>query len=127
MVAGEYLAIFKQSEHPDEAWTFIKWVLQPEVQASWSMESGYLPVRESVLEVEEYQRFLDEHPGQRVFVEQMKYAQAQRAVDYHAIEIQRALAIAIEKATVGNQDPKTVLSEAAETSNRLLQSVARSQ
>ncbi|MBT8400719.1 MAG: ABC transporter substrate-binding protein, partial [Rhodothermia bacterium] len=47
VVAGEYLAIFKQTTHPDEAWTFVKWILDPEIQAFWSMESGYLPVRQS--------------------------------------------------------------------------------
>jgi len=40
IVGGEYLVVFKQSEHPDEAWTFIKWIIQPEVQARWSMKSG---------------------------------------------------------------------------------------
>lgn len=125
VVAGEYLAIFKQSEHPDEAWTFVRWMLDPEVQAFWSMKSGYLPVRASVLDVPEYQAFLAEHPGQKAFVDQMQYAQAQRPIDFHTVAIQRNLAIAIEKATVGGQDPATVLREAAEASNALLESARR--
>lgn len=120
---GEYLAIFKQSEHPDAAWTFIKWMLQPETQAFWSMESGYLPVRASVLDVPEYQRYLEENPGLRAFVEQMPYTQTQRPIDYEQLEIQRALANAIEQATVGGADPRTALEAAAAESNRLLDAV----
>jgi ABC-type glycerol-3-phosphate transport system substrate-binding protein len=120
VVAGEYLAIFKQSAHPDAAWRFVKWMIDPDVQAFWSMTSGYLPVRKSVIEVPEFQEFLAENPAQRAFVEQMQVAQAQRPLDYYAIEIQNLLAGAIERATVGGQDPRTVLEEAATRSNQLL-------
>jgi ABC-type glycerol-3-phosphate transport system substrate-binding protein len=121
VVAGEYLAIFKQSAFPDEAWTFVKWMIQPETQAFWSMESGYLPVRQSVVEVPEFQRFLDANPPQRAFVEQMAYAQAQRPIDFNTIRIQRLLAEAIERATVGAEPPDRVLSETASEAEMLLQ------
>ena len=126
VVAGEYLAIFKQSEHPEAAWSFVKWMLDPDVQAFWSMESGYLPVLRSVLEVEEYAAFLERNPAQKAFVDQMQFAQAQRPLDFHTLEIQRNLTIAIERATVGGEDPATVLIEAAEASNTLLSQVDRS-
>jgi multiple sugar transport system substrate-binding protein len=125
VVAGEYLAIFRQTEHPDEAWAFIKWTLNPEIQAFWSMQSGYLPVRKSVLEVEEFRQFLDDNHGHRSFAEQMEYAVAQRPMDFHTLEIQRFLARAIEQATVGGQDPRTVLAEAARRSNALLSQVSQ--
>ncbi len=121
---GEYLAVFKQSKHPDEAWTFIKWMIQPEIQAFWSMESGYLPVRASVLDVPEYQQYLTENPGLRAFVEQMAHTQTQRPIDYHQLEIQRALAQAIERSTVGGADPRAALAAAAAEANRLLDSVS---
>ncbi len=125
VVAGEYLAIFKQSAHPDEAWEFLKWMVRPDIQAEWSIASGYLPVRASVMEVDAFREFLDGHPQQRAYVEQMQFAQAQRPMDFKAVEIQRYLAIALEQATVGGQDPATVLREAAEKSNALLSAVAR--
>lgn len=125
VVAGEYLAIFKQTEHPQAAWAFVRWITQPDVQAFWSMASGYLPIRQAALDDAEFQRFLGENPGHRAFVEQMEFAQAQRPMDFHALEIQRELAVAIEQATVGGADPATVLSRAAATSNELLASVDR--
>lgn len=98
--------------------------MSPEIQAFWSMESGYMPIRKSVLDVPEYQAFLEENPAHRMFVEQMEFAQAQRPMDFYPIEIQRSLARAIEQALVGGEDPRTVLNEAAEHSNELLDQVA---
>jgi multiple sugar transport system substrate-binding protein len=118
---GEFLTIFKQSEHPEEAWKFVKWIVQPENQAFWSMKSGYLPVRKSVLEIEEYKKFLDENPKLKVYVEQMKYARSQRPIDYHAMRIDKLLAEAIEKTTIGNVDPQTSLNHAAAEANKILQ------
>ncbi len=126
IVGGEYLAIFKQSEHPQEAWTFVKWILKPETQALWSMRSGYLPVRHAVTKIKAYQDFLQAHPGLRVYVEQLDYAQSPRPVDYHGLEITRYMAEAIEKATKGKIDAKTALDEAAAKSNQLLQQATRS-
>lgn len=62
VVGGEYLALFKQSRNPHAAWEFMKWMLRPDVQAMWSMRSGYLPVRHAVHDIPEYRRYLDEHP-----------------------------------------------------------------
>ncbi len=124
VVGGEYLVVFKQSKHPKESWTFIRWLLRPDIQAMWSMKSGYLPVRSSVVQIKEYQEFLEENPGLKAYVEQMKYAQSPRPIDYYSLEISRAIAEAIEKATLGNMDPKTVLDEAAVKSNKLLKSIA---
>ena len=43
-LAGEQLTIFRQSSHPAAAWTFVKWMLRPDVQARFSETSGYLPL-----------------------------------------------------------------------------------
>jgi multiple sugar transport system substrate-binding protein len=126
IVAGEYLGIFKQSANPDAAWTFVKWMTNPEVQAFWSMRSGYLPIRRSVFEVEEFRQFLEENPAHRAFAEQMSVAQAQRPIDFYSLEIERNMANAIEQATVGGADPESALRSAADASNRLLRSVAAS-
>ncbi|WP_420454366.1 ABC transporter substrate-binding protein [Rubrivirga sp.] len=121
---GEYLAIFKQSEHPDAAWTFIKWMMEPEVQAQWSRESGYLPIRRSVLDVPSYRAFLEENDGLRAFVEQMSVSGNER-IDYQQLEISRLIAQAIERATVGGEDPRAALEAAAAESNRLLDAAER--
>jgi ABC-type glycerol-3-phosphate transport system substrate-binding protein len=90
------------------------------------MKSGYLPVRGDVLEIDWYRQFLDENPGQKAFVDQMEFAQAQRPMDFNTLKIQRELTVAIEQATVGGMDPATVLREAARKGNELLRSADRS-
>jgi multiple sugar transport system substrate-binding protein len=119
---GEHLAIFRRSQHPEAAWTFVKWMLRPDVQAFFSERSGYLPVRRSVLDLPEYRAYLDRDPGLRAFVEQIPTARSREAIDYHKVALNRHVAEAIERTIVGGVDPARALSEAADKSNRLLQS-----
>ncbi len=124
-LAGEHLTVFKQSKNPDEAWRFIKWILRPDIQAKFSIESGYLPVRKSVLDLPEYKKFLESDPAMKSFVEQISISQARASIDFYRVEINQNIAEAVEKAIIGNSDIKTVLNEAAEKSNKLLQKVKR--
>ncbi len=125
-VAGEHMAIFRQSAHPKEAWTFVKWMLKPEVQAMFSMKSGYLPVRKSTLSLQSYKDHLASDRALKAYVDQMAVGQGRLPIDYHRIEINRYLAEAIEKATLGKQDPKAMLDEAAAKCDALLQSARAS-
>jgi len=120
IVGGEYLAIFRQSEHPKEAWTFVKWMVRPEIQAMWSMKSGYLPVRHAVRSIPEYIEFLEKNQALKAYVDQLEVAQAPGPIDYHGLRISRHIAEAIEQAALGEQDVRTVLNAAAEKSNALL-------
>lgn len=124
-IAGEHLSIFKQSRHPEEAWTFVKWMLQPETQAYFSMESGYLPVRMSTLSLPEYQEHLELDFALRAFVEQLPLGQPRPRMDYHRVEINHHIAEAIERTLVGGVDPEVALDAAAANSNLLLRSVTR--
>ncbi len=117
---GEHMAIFRQSRHPREAWTFVRWMVQPDVQAAFSMSSGYLPVRRSTLSMKRYIDFLASDPALSAFVRQIDYGRARSPIDRHRTEINRYLAEAIEKATLGGIDPTIALDEAAARANALL-------
>ncbi|MHB8579265.1 MAG: ABC transporter substrate-binding protein [Ignavibacteriaceae bacterium] len=119
-IDGEHLAIFKQSKHPQAAWTFVKWILKPEIQAMFSEQSGYLPVRKSVLQLKVYKEFLDKHPHMKSFVEQLYIGRSRAPIDYHRVEINQCIAEAVENSILGNEDPKKALDEAAAKSNKLL-------
>lgn len=125
-MAGEHLAIFKQSRHPDSVWVFVKWILEPENQAKFSEESGYLPVRRSVLELPAYKEFLKKDPAMKAFVEQIEFSQARASIDNYRVEINQNIAEAVEKAIVGNISPRTALDEAARKSNKLLSTIVSS-
>ena len=119
-IAGEQLAIFRQSAHPREAWKFIRWILRPDVQARFSMSSGYLPVRRSVLQIGEYRAYLAHDGALKSFVDQMGTGRGRRVIERHRVEFNRCLAEAIERATLGKLDPKRCLDEAARSVNEAL-------
>ncbi len=124
-LAGENLAIFKQSRYPHQAWKFVKWILNPEVQEMFSIKSGYLPVRKSVLKLESYQNYLDMDSRLKAFVDQMQYGQGREPINYFRVEINQTIAKAVEKSLAGGMDPKAALEEAAIKSNELLQKAER--
>lgn len=126
-IAGEHLALFKQSAHPAEAWAFVKWMIRPDVQAMFSMASGYLPIRRSVLDRPQYKEFLSRDPAMKAFVDQLVWGRGRHPIDYHRVELNQYIAEAIEQATLGKQDPKTVLDEAVRKANTLLQQRANQQ
>jgi len=70
--------------------------------------------------IKEYNDYLDAHPALKTYVDQMDFAQVPNPIDYDALKISRHLAEAIERATVGNADPRAVLEESAARSNALL-------
>jgi ABC-type glycerol-3-phosphate transport system substrate-binding protein len=119
-IAGESLAIFKQSKNSDAAWTFVKWVTQPEIQEMFSISSGYLPVRKSVLERDSYKAFLETDHAMKSFVEQIKIARQRPTIERYYVNINQFIATAIEQTLIGNRSPIETLNEAAEKSNNLL-------
>jgi sn-glycerol 3-phosphate transport system substrate-binding protein len=72
---GASLVIFNDipQSHKDAAWEFVKWMTEPEQTAFWSVASGYLPVRKSTLELEEYKDYLAEVPQAMVGLEQLQF------------------------------------------------------
>ncbi|PAF34861.1 hypothetical protein CHH69_13605 [Terribacillus saccharophilus] len=70
--AGNDIVIFNQSEEAEQkaAWEFMKYLTSPEVTSEWSMLSGYLPIRQSALDTEEYQQFLEENQAYKAGTEQ---------------------------------------------------------
>ena len=121
-IAGEHLAIFKQSRNPEAAWTFVKWVTQPEIQAMFSQDSGYLPVKQSTITLPEYQEYLATDAPLKAFVDQIPLGQVRPPIDFYHVEINHNIAEAIERTLLGGENARTALSQAAAKSNELLKS-----
>ncbi|NIM04630.1 MAG: extracellular solute-binding protein [Armatimonadetes bacterium] len=116
-LGAEYLVVFRQTKHPKEAWEFIRWFITPEVQEAWSIDSKYLPIRQSVLASPTYRTFLDKNPAMKTFAEQMPYAYAEPSILPDASEVDLFLATAIEEAVRKVKTPKQALDDAAEKAN----------
>ena len=66
-VAGLDLAIFSDASEAEQlaAWSFVKWLLSPEVNARWSVATGYIPVRQSTLETSIIKEYLEVAPHEK--------------------------------------------------------------
>lgn len=63
-MAGTNLIMFaKETNEQRATWEYMKFLTSTETTTAWSMATGYLPVRTSAFESEEYQAFMAENPA----------------------------------------------------------------
>jgi len=74
VVGGEDIVLFKQSEHPEEAMEFIRFVLSPQYQLKMA-EVGQLPVRLDLIESD----YIKNHPYCGIFLEQLRTSKSRTA------------------------------------------------
>ena len=77
-IGGGSLAISKNDDQAilDAAWEFVKFMVSPESSLYFSTHTGYVPIYKDALEWPEMQAYLEEHPLQRVPIEELQYAYA---------------------------------------------------
>lgn len=54
------------------AWDFVKFAAQPDLQAFWSSNTGYYPIRKAAYEMQEMKDTLNKYPQFRVAIEQLR-------------------------------------------------------
>jgi multiple sugar transport system substrate-binding protein len=118
-VGGANLAIMAAARDRQAAWTFVRWMTSPEVNLRWSMETGYLPLRRSVVGSAEYQAYLQREPRARLIVDQMEYGVVRPNIPAYA-PASREIGLAIEQAVFGQEDPQRALDAAAAKVDLLL-------
>ncbi|SDO53251.1 extracellular solute-binding protein [Alkalicoccus daliensis] len=60
---GSWITIPEQSEHPEEAYAFLNWLLSPEQQLEAFENMGLFPSAPEVYEMEEFQNYTDDYFG----------------------------------------------------------------
>lgn len=118
-VGGANLAILANCAHPQEAWEFVRWMSSPQVNLRWSTQTGYLPLRRSVVASEAYQAYLAVESRAAVILEQMDVARARPNIPAYAA-VSREVGLAVEETLFTTADPAIVLSAAADRSIPLL-------
>ncbi len=58
----------------EAAWSFIKFMLEPERAAAWSMQTGYCPLRKSCMEVPAFREYVTSHPNFAVTIGEIERA-----------------------------------------------------
>ncbi|WP_416147410.1 ABC transporter substrate-binding protein [Salipaludibacillus sp. HK11] len=70
---GSWITVPAQSEHPEEAYAFLNWLLSPEMQLEAFLNMGLFPSSPDVYEMEEFQNYTDDYFGgqetARIFAE----------------------------------------------------------
>lgn len=115
LISGTNVAIFNKAskKEQDAAFKFVEFFTSTEIQALWSIKTGYLPVRESSMKSPAMEDQFAKHKGLKEVYEQLNYAYMEPQ-DKEWYIGRKLLGNALEYAVKGNKDPKTALDEAAE-------------
>ncbi len=128
IIGGASLWITDQGtpEQQAAAWDFVKWTSTPEVQAKWSSDTGYYPIRKAAYDVQVMKDTLAQYPQFGVAVEQLHATEpsfpTQGAVFGTFLQTRLAIEAAMEEFISGKvPDAKTALDDAANKSNDALE------
>jgi sn-glycerol 3-phosphate transport system substrate-binding protein len=113
----------------DAAWTFIKWLMEPEQQAEWFAGSGYLPVRNSAYDFPAAKDIIAKYPEFQIPVD----LYAKTATTTAALgpllgpfqQVRDAVAEAIESMLSGAASPDEALAAAAKNANAAIEDYNR--
>ena len=113
-------------EQQEGAWDFIKWALTPEIQAFWSINTGYIPVLQSAYELPEMQEALVRYPQFQVAVDQLRGAEIAPANTAHIsgtfVPMRLDVVKAIDDFIMGNApSAQAALDAAVAASNEILE------
>jgi sn-glycerol 3-phosphate transport system substrate-binding protein len=106
------------------AWSFLKWMTEPEQQAEWFAGSGCMPVNRSAVDQPAAQEVLTQYPGFQVALDQYLGAPdspaALAAVAGPLPAIRETIFAGIEAMLSGELEPDQALERAAERANEEL-------
>ncbi len=114
VIGGEDLVIFANSKHPEEAWTFAKWLLTKEPQLIMA-ETGLVP---SNMEAANDPKFL-EVPFAKEYVEQLETAYPRTPLPEWS-EIEAVINLNFEKIIRGEMGVKEALDDAAKKADSII-------
>ncbi|MCM3618468.1 extracellular solute-binding protein [Sutcliffiella horikoshii] len=114
VIGGENLVIFSNSKHPEEAWTFAKWMLTEEPQKLMA-ETGLIPTN---IEAANDPAFL-ENPFIQEYVTQLETALPRTPIPQWS-EIEAIINLNFEKVMRGEMDAKAAMDDAAMQAEAIL-------
>ncbi|HZG86297.1 extracellular solute-binding protein [Paenibacillus sp.] len=115
VIGGEDLVIFTNSKHPEEAWTFAKWMLTEEPQKMMA-GAGLIPTNKAAASAMTEMDI----PYIAEYVKQLETALPRTPIPQWS-EMEGIFNLAFEKAIRGEAEPKAALDEAARQIQALLQ------
>jgi sn-glycerol 3-phosphate transport system substrate-binding protein len=118
---GLWIFNVRPKEEQEAAWTFIKWLMEPEQQAEWFAGSGYLPVSRSAVDLPAAQDVLTRYPLFQVAFDLYLNAPANPATEGTILgpfqKVREAIFRGVEEMLSGMKDPDKALEDAAANAN----------
>jgi sn-glycerol 3-phosphate transport system substrate-binding protein len=118
---GGSFYVFKRipSSHVTAAWTFIRWMTEPATAVRWTVGTGYVPIRKSIVTLPAFQEYLKIAPSALVASEQLKVAGEQMTI--HDVDrIGLILVAAVQAAQSGRLTAQAALDQAQSRSMAIL-------
>lgn len=109
-------------EEKQGVYEFMKYFTTPENQANWSMETGYVAVRNSTQEVEEFKTYAAENPQALVPLQQASHGSI-LPEDPTGGKIWDALSVAADEVEIEGKSAKEALDKAQKTAQEALDAV----
>ena len=103
---------------------FFTFLSQPELQAEWHQQTGYLPITMAAYEITKKSGFYDKNPGTNVSVEQMivKTTKNSRGVRLgNFVQVRDAIQEELEAALAGKKTPKEAVEAGAKRGNEIIE------
>ncbi|HAJ01974.1 MULTISPECIES: sugar ABC transporter substrate-binding protein [unclassified Brevundimonas] len=113
---GSSLAVFRSTRHPEAAWAWVRYLLEPETQVRFNQITGSLPARQSAWEAPA----LASDPMIQPFKAQLARAEAvPKAPEWERIVTE--MQIVAERMVRGEYTPETAAAEIDRRADRLLE------
>ena len=107
------------ADHQQAAWTFIRWMTEPQQAARWSIGSGYVPIRKTELSASAFKDYLKQVPQALTATLQLRVAGEQMTI-HDVDQIGLLLVTAIQAAQTGRLSPKAALDQAQRDATAIL-------
>jgi sn-glycerol 3-phosphate transport system substrate-binding protein len=121
---GLWVLNIRPKEEQEAAWTFVKWLMEPEQQAEWFAGSGYLPVSRSSVDLPAAQDAVARYPLFRQVLNLYLNAPATPATLTAALgpfqKVREAVYRGVEEMLSGVKGPDQALADAAAAANEAI-------
>ncbi|MGB8647044.1 MAG: ABC transporter substrate-binding protein [Anaerolineae bacterium] len=101
------------------AFKFIQFMTSTDIQADWSINTGYIASRKSAYDTQAMKDYIAKTPQAAVGRDYLKYAQAELATHNNA-QVQKFLGDAVQAVITGKSDPAAALNDAQTKATQLL-------
>ncbi len=114
--------------HTDEEYAavaaFFEYLSQPEVQAEWHQQTGYLPITQAAWDLSQEQGYYDENPGADISLKQMTLnepTENSKGLRFgNFVQIRDIISEEMEAVMTGNKSGQEAADAAVERGNQLL-------